>query len=411
MTLTLRQKEIATGLFGIVFFFGGFLAAELALRTAQYVRFGGQETVAASKTPGKANGVRKNRQEGFYTEPDSGLRLPYPNQKLGQVRINNHGFRGPDLPAVKAPDTFRLAFLGSSTTYDADVAEGRNWPEQVARQLAERVSGCRIDFVNAGLLGFSTEHMERYWRGSVRRFDVDAVIILPGDMTADIQEAAKQTNHNTGQHVRKSWLARYSLLWEKIEKNAAVIKAQRLAYREDEKFQPDFDALTTDFGQKLSSLIDTTRGDGVFTAVATISSRVRGELPRDKQLEAAGSALFYMPYISIPTLIRGQDKYNETIRKTVDGSGAHLIEIGDSIPADGEHFVDSRHFNTAGSARMATRVVDELLKSPHFRETLKNHSAGCRIHERPIRNEHSRMRGPHTQDQRRASVRDHLARA
>lgn len=379
MTLTLRQKEVATGLFGILFFFGGFMTAELALRMAQYMRFGGQEVAAAPKAPSKPDGAKKNRQGGFYTDPDTGLRLPYPNQKLGQVRINNFGFRGPDLPAVKAADTFRLAFLGSSTTYDANVAEGRNWPEQTAQQLARRVSGCRIDFVNAGLPGFSTEHMERYWRGVVRRFDADAVIVLPGDMTADIQEAARMTNHNTGQHIRKSWLARYSLLWEKIEKNAAVIKAQRLAYRENGKFQPDFQALGIDFGKRLSRLIETTRGDGMFTAVATISSHVRADMPREDQLEAADSALFFMPYISIPTLIRGQDAYNETIRTVVSGSGAFLVEIGNSIPPNRAHFVDSRHFDVAGSTLMARKVVDELLKSPQFRDTLQSHQSGCTI--------------------------------
>lgn len=379
MTLTLRQKELATGLFGILFFFGGFMTAELALRMAQYIRFGGQEVVAAPKAAAKQDGVKKNRQKGFYTDPNTGLRLPYPNQKLGQVRINNFGFRGPDLPNAKAADTFRLALLGSSTTYDAEVAEGRNWPEQVARQLARRVSGCRIDFVNAGLPGFSTEHMERYWRGAVRRFDADAVIVLPGDMTADIQEAARLTNHNTGQHIRKSWLARYSLLWEKIEKNAAVIRAQRAAYRENGKFQPDFDTLGTHFGRRLSSLIETTRGDGVFTAVATISSHVRADMPRENQLGAADSALFFMPYISIPTLIRGQDAYNETIRTVVNGSGALLAEIGNAIPPDRAHFVDSRHFNAAGSALMASEVVEELLKSPQFRDTLQSHPSGCSI--------------------------------
>lgn len=379
MTLTLRQKEVATGLFGILFFFGGFMTAELALRMAQYMRFGGQEVAAAPKAPSKPDGAKKNRQGGFYTDPDTGLRLPYPNQKLGQVRINNFGFRGPDLPAVKAADTFRLAFLGSSTTYDANVAESWNWPEQTAQQLARRVSGCRIDFVNAGLPGFSTEHMERYWRGVVRRFDADAVIVLPGDMTADIQEAARMTNHNTGQHIRKSWLARYSLLWEKIEKNAAVIKAQRLAYRENGKFQPDFQALGIDFGKRLSRLIETTRGDGMFTAVATISSHVRADMPREDQLEAADSALFFMPYISIPTLIRGQDAYNETIRTVVSGSGAFLVEIGNSIPPNRAHFVDSRHFDVAGSTLMARKVVDELLKSPQFRDTLQSHQSGCTI--------------------------------
>ena len=100
-------------------------------------------------------------------------------------------------------------------------------------------------------------------------------------------------------------------------------------------------------------------------------------MPKQAQVEAAGSALFYMPYISIPTLIAGQERYNETIREVVKRSGVLLLDVGDLIPGDARHFVDSRHFDAAGSQIMGAEVAQTLVSSDGFKRWVEGRSLGC----------------------------------
>lgn len=376
VVMSQRQKEILTGVFGIVFYFGAFVSAELTFRAISHWRFGNMQSLgAAGGTPVPEHPGPRRR--GFYRDTDSGLRLPYPDQHIGRVRINHYGFRGPDLTVPKPKNTVRLAFLGSSTTYDADVPEGKTWPEMTVRELDGALDGCALEMLNAGLPGFSTDHMSRYWRAVVRRFEVDVVVVLPGDMTNDVQTAAREAGFDKGQYKTKSWLATHSLLWEKIEKNVKVLKAQRNAFSERDKFQPDVDQLTGEFSQRLQELLGRLSKDNVYVAVPTIASHVRADMERDRQLVAADSALFYMPYLSIANLIRLQDRYNQTIRETVSArDDVLLIDGEDEIPADQHHFVDSRHFAPLGSAAMGQRVAEGLLSSQRFLQHIRTR-AGC----------------------------------
>jgi lysophospholipase L1-like esterase len=383
MSLSLRQKEILTGLFCILVFVGGAATGEIALRLISLSKFG----MTAELNEPDQQQPEKSESGKFYKDPETGLRLPYPNQQLGQVRINNLGFRGPDTLPQKPDGTLRLAFLGSSTTYDANVAEGKNWPHLTATQFPQQLTGCSTDFINAGLPGYSTNHMSKYWESKVSRYAIDVVVLLPGDMTNDIQTAAKLAGFS-GHSQQQSWLAKHSLLWQKIEKNIAIIQAQRAAYSSTGKFTPDIDALADVFEQRLNQAIDSLQAGDSYLVLPTISSRVRASMEKSEQVKAANSALFFMPYLSIPTLIEAQDRYNQVIRRVAKQRGIALIEGEDNIPADSQHFVDSRHFNTAGSQLMAKRIIKGLSASKSFAHFINERLPACQLassSDQPIR--------------------------
>ena len=135
-----RRYEILTGTVVLGLAFGSLLFAEIGLRVVQYVKFGVQNSVETSSA--------------FYTDKETGLRLIRPNRKLGAIRINNLGYRGPDIPMHKPAGVIRVVFMGSSTTYDAQSPEGLNWPHRTITALARALPKCRFDFVNAGQPGF-----------------------------------------------------------------------------------------------------------------------------------------------------------------------------------------------------------------------------------------------------------------
>ncbi len=82
------------------------------------------------------------------------------------IRINNLGFRGPDLPRDKG-DAFRIFALGESQTFGPTLRDGEKpWPELLQDLFDQRAScGRPIEVVNAGTEAYTLEdNLERMRR-------------------------------------------------------------------------------------------------------------------------------------------------------------------------------------------------------------------------------------------------------
>ncbi|MEM7224035.1 MAG: SGNH/GDSL hydrolase family protein [Pseudomonadota bacterium] len=358
--LSVRQKEIATGLV-ILFVFGGlFVAGEVSIRGLQLLKFGVQKSVEKSSA--------------FYIEDESGLRLPKPNRQLGKVRINNLGFRGPDVSLERDDNGFRIAFLGSSTTYDAGVGEASNWPARVTNLVDDSIADCEVDFVNAGLPGYNTYLMHRYYGSHVTDTKPNLVVVLPGDMNHDLDDLAGKKGISST-HFERSWFADVSVFWAKLEKNFRVIQLQRAAHLNTGKLPVEPEEITPRFEQRLRDLVSEIQSDGRLVALVTIGSQIRRDQSPAEQVTAANTNLFYMPYMSISKLIEIREAYNKVIERVANETGAILIDDADSIPGDRKHYVDTMHFSEAGSEKMAGRVSSQLLQSNQMTDVLEE--AGC----------------------------------
>lgn len=95
-------------------------------------------------------------EETYTLDQVSGLRIPIPGGRFGPVLINSFGFRGPDITEAKPLGRLRLAFLGGSTTYCAEVSSNEmTWPHLVWKTLHERWISLNFDYINAGVPGYT----------------------------------------------------------------------------------------------------------------------------------------------------------------------------------------------------------------------------------------------------------------
>src|SRR6266545_4482886 len=204
-SLSERQKELVTGflIFGIVV--GGWGVGEALLRFVQRGQFG------------TAADVERSAQ--FYSDQQTSLRLPVPNSTQGKIHINSLGFRSPEIPVPKPPGTVRLAFLGSSTTYGPYVDNASTWPHLVTQAIQAAYPTCRVDYINAGVPGFSSPRILTYYRAYVSKLEPDIVVLLPTDTSGALNNLARRKHVHTGLPVQPSWFAQHSELWGKLEKN------------------------------------------------------------------------------------------------------------------------------------------------------------------------------------------------
>ena len=64
----------------------------------------------------------------YYIDRATGLRRAKPNVQMGPIKTNSLGFRSPEITGVKPRDRLRIAFLGSSGTFDPYASSNeRTW--------------------------------------------------------------------------------------------------------------------------------------------------------------------------------------------------------------------------------------------------------------------------------------------
>ena len=173
--------------------------------------------------------------EDTYTlDSASGLRIPIPGGRFGPISINSFGFRGPEISEDKPANRLRIAFLGGSTTYCAEVSSNEmTWPHLVWKALHERWPGLDLDYINAGVPGYSTRALLPALEKRVARFSPDIIVIYEAtnDLSANSYEMARDQGviADRPQVDDFDWLTRNSLLALLVRKNLEIMRLQRLA--------------------------------------------------------------------------------------------------------------------------------------------------------------------------------------
>lgn len=332
------------------------LGAEIAVRVRQQLKYGSTATL----------------EEQFTVDPALKLRIPVAGFARGNISVNSLGFRGEEIAVPKPPGTVRVAFLGASTTWCAEVSgNDRTWPYLVTAQLNRAFPGTHFDYVNAGVPGYTMESILTNYVHRVAPLQPDIVVFYEAanNLSGELRHLAAEQGIIRSEKLQfGSWPGRYSLLWNLVEKNLQVLAAQRLAESNTQRLEFDPRSLGADYKKLLTQIVRAAQQQARLVAVATFSIQPRRDQAPERQLQASSSALFYMPSLRPDQIIAAYDRYNEIARGVTRESGALLIDGENDIPGDPAHFADSVHFNDAGSASMANRISRALIASPQLRE-------------------------------------------
>ncbi|MGB0723583.1 MAG: SGNH/GDSL hydrolase family protein [Gammaproteobacteria bacterium] len=359
--MTERGKRIATVALSVLLSLTLVLAAEGLVRLRQYIKYG----------------VAENFNNHYVIDEATGLRIVRPNLRTRSITSNSLGFRGAEIAMPKPANTVRLAFLGASTTYSAEVSSDvMTWPHQVIGTLADAYPGRRFDYVNAAVPGYRVAASRRNFIARVAPLDVDAVVIYHAINDMSVESAglaeAQGLEHEKPKE-RLSWLSEHSLLWFLLEKNLHLKAAKAEVKTGDApRLVMDPENLGGVFRKRLIELIDTVREQGVDAiALVTFASQFSPDQSPERMLKASGSALFYKPYMTPEQILAQKLRYNDIIREVARETGVTLVEGEFDIPADPVHFNDSVHFTDAGSTAQARRVSQALLEAPPFQSLFR----------------------------------------
>jgi len=335
------------------------VAAEFAIRARQTLSYGTAATVERS----------------YVLDERINLRVPSSNLKSGRIETNSLGFRGPEIAVPKPAGTVRIAFLGASTTWCAEVSGNEKaWPHVVTENLRRAFPRTTFDYVNGGVPGYVAKSSLKNLQHRVVPLEPDVIVIYhaTNDMSVELRELAAARGLLRDARVDvPSWLAEHSLLWNLAEKNFRIWSAQQQAKANFGRLEVEPGFLGERFRRDLTELIRYAQKSAKLVAVATFSTQLRDSQGAEQQIRASSSALYYMPFMTPSGLLASYGRYNRVIEEVAAATGAVLIGNEHAIPGDSDHFTDSVHFTDAGSLAMGMRIYEGL--KPHLGRALASH--------------------------------------
>jgi hypothetical protein len=148
-----------------------------------------------------------------------------------------------------------------------------------------------------------------------------------------------------------------------VEKNLRILANRNKANAPAGKLViTDPEDMRQPFRRDLEELVKQSESVSPLVALATFSTQVRRSQSAEGQIESTETSIYYMPFMSVDSLIDSYEWYNDVIRDVAAKAGVLLIGDEHRIPGDSVHFTDK------GGAVMAARVTAALLTSPRFRE-------------------------------------------
>jgi lysophospholipase L1-like esterase len=350
-----NTRSISTSrklLFSLLVLIVGLVVFEGAIRLRAWYRYG--------------TGTPEMTDTMLVPDPKTGLSVPRPgheqhSDRIG-IKINSLGFRGDEITVRKPPNTVRIATVGASTTFCAEVSSNEaTWPAQLQEILRRAHPEVTIEVINAGVPGYVAAQSLTNLEARVLPLEPDLVIYyeVNNDLAHDTRALAQREGllPATSTPTLTKALSRHSLLFDLAQKNARILLASRSSTRK-------LGALPQDLPERYIEQLDAMRrvlaARNVPFVTSTFFVKYRRDQSRETQLRNASIAFYYMPWMTIEGLLDGIDLYNDAIVRYAKSRGIPVVDDRDSIPGDDEHFADWAHFNDAGAALMGRRFAGFL---------------------------------------------------
>lgn len=314
-------------------------------------------------------------------------------------KINESGFRSHSMKTSKKPtETYRIFFLGGSTTEELYMPGERTFPFLVERELSRVFSETKFECINGGISGYLAADVLALLIYKVLYYEPDLVVVMLANNdlrygTVPSYDPVHRPNYEKayyrpgydegiGTHLVKILKRSYFLTlikWRLVnrifppdEEKYKTPLEQYEAWRRERKRNPINEPLKSqsldDFIKYLEEIIFIAKGHRLRLIFMTEPSIYEKEIPPhiDEKLWGgwlgAGSSLKIN--LSNEFLFRETNRFNQAIRDLTREHAVELIDLEKEIPKDLHHFYDDVHFTPQGAQRAAEVIASYLKTQP-----------------------------------------------
>ena len=289
------------------------------------------------------------------------------------IRINNLGFRGPDLPRDKG-DAFRIVALGESQTFGPTLRDGEKpWPELLQDLFDQHAScGRRVEVLNAGTEAYTLENNLERMRRDILPLKPDLVLSTHG-MNGFLPFGLRRVPEPNEPGVRPRASALIGRAVLTIERAAHDWRNRNSAQASPVALTPlsDAELMKSRYADDYGKLIALARDNGVDIALADSTMAVNELSPREVK------DFYGAVFKPIDDIIAANAAHNRMVKLIAREEGAPVIDMAASVDGqwDDDLYLDIVHFTERGNERVAGFMFRALLPI-----LAKRHNLHCDVH-------------------------------
>ncbi|MEZ0227455.1 MAG: SGNH/GDSL hydrolase family protein [Planctomycetota bacterium] len=294
--------------------------------------------------------------------------------------INALGFRGKKLRTVKKPPgTYRIFFLGASTTENQCLPEEKTFAGIVQARLDAALQGApNVEVANCGLTGYGIARSLSLIEHRILNLEPDLIVVLDAenDMMTSLDERFDPTNAllDVDEPNLREFVAKRSRIFAladsattKKENDARRPFNRRRAMARGRPYHvPE--------GVKLDHFLEPFKAYLRWVALVCHDARVpvvfmtQPTLWKEKhtpdEVAAMWMACFPTGKNHLPPegAAKLMAQYNEGVKTVGAQMSVPVVDLAASVPKDLRHFVDDAHMTAEGNVSVAEAVLATILK-------------------------------------------------
>ncbi len=288
------------------------------------------------------------------------------------IKINNLGFRGPDLGRDKG-DAYRIFALGESQTFGPTLRDGEKpWPELLQDLFDQHAScGRKIEVVNAGTEAYTLEDNLERMRRDILPLKPDLILSTHGmnGLLALGLRRQFETNEPGIRPRASPLIGRAVLTVERAVYDWRVGRGPRPPPAVLKPFSDD-ELLRSRYAQDYRKLIALARDNGVGIVLSTSAMAVNAKSPREVK------DFYGAVFKPIDDIIAANAAHNRMVRLLGREQGVPVIDMAKGVDGlwDDDLYLDIVHFTERGNERTAKLMFKALLP------ILEGRGVRCAIH-------------------------------
>ena len=289
-----------------------------------------------------------------------------PNARFKKWRLNNFGFRGPDIALEPRTGTPRILILGASETFGLYESPDSEYPA-----LLRTANRAHLEIINTAVVGMGLPAMTLYWQRQLNALRPDEVLIYPSPLfyladepvsapkAAAVAPPPSSTRPNPPLRSRfldrlRGFLHKPDFLQIWLDRRA--IESELAARPGERMFQEVPPERLDAFQSDLEHLVEVIQASGARVRLMTHAIRLRGDEPDLENAFAVWEERVYTPRASGQILVAFNSAANQRLRAVAAARGVGVIDVSAAVSGCHACFGDLVHFTDLGAQKVAATI-------------------------------------------------------